>query len=301
MDQIPTQRLLLVTGPAGAGRSTAINALEDLGFEAVNNMPLSFLEPLIQGGQPRRPMALGFDSVNRDFSTGALLALLDKLSSRTELRVELLFLECRNEVLLRRFSETRRRHPLAPAQTPADGIARDRDLLGAVRARADVVIDTSDMTPHDLRAELAQLFGSDGSGELAITLQSFSYKRGMPRNLDMVFDVRFLRNPYWIEELRGLNGRDRAVRDYVAADERYDAFYDHLLALVSLLLPAYVEEGKSHLSIGFGCTGGQHRSVALTEMLAEGLEDRGWRVSKRHSELERRGMVPLNLNQGKTA
>ena len=281
-------RLVLVTGPSGAGRSTAINALEDIGFEAIDNLPLRLLPRLIAGGGPGRPLALGLDARNRDFSVNALLDTIDSLSRDPDLAAELLYLDCAPDVLLRRFSETRRRHPLAPAESPDTGIARELDLLAPIRVRADVLLDTSELTPHDLRAQIERWYAPGGQAPLAVSLNSFSYKRGVPRGIDMVFDCRFLRNPYWQEDLRGLSGQDAEVAAYVAADPLFAPFFDHLTGLAQLLLPAYVAEGKSHLSIGFGCTGGQHRSVTVTERLAQTLAETGWQVSIRHREMERR-------------
>ncbi len=282
---LPTARTLLVTGPSGAGRSTAINALEDLGYEAIDNLPLSLIPRLLEAPGQDRPLALGIDTRNRDFSTNALIELLDR-----EPGIELLYLDARAETLLRRYSETRRRHPMAPAETPEIGIARDFDLLGPIRARADVLIDTSDLTPHDLRAEMERWFApADGTG-LAVSVQSFSYKRGLPRGVDMVFDCRFLKNPYWEPSLRAADGRASEVAAYIATDPRYAPFFDHVRDLTLFLLPAYVSEGKAHFSLAFGCTGGQHRSVAMAEALREALAQAGWRVSIRHRELERRGL-----------
>ncbi|MBT9384713.1 RNase adapter RapZ [Pseudooceanicola sp. CBS1P-1] len=280
-------RLVLVTGPSGAGRSTAIRALEDLGFEAIDNLPLSLL-PRLLDGPPPRPLALGVDARNRDFSTAGLAELVDTLRRKQGVPLELLYLDCRAEVLSRRFSETRRRHPLAPAETPEDGIAREFDLLGPIRGRADVLVDTSDMTIHDLRAEVGRHFAAEEAQGLAISLQSFSYKRGLPRGLDMVFDVRFLRNPYWEPALRDLTGMDLPVQDYVAADPRFKPFLEKVTDLTLMLLPAYIEEGKAHLAIGFGCTGGKHRSVTLAERLGQALAEAGWQVSIRHREQEGR-------------
>ncbi|QOL81595.1 RNase adapter RapZ [Pseudooceanicola spongiae] len=283
-----TPRLVLVTGPSGAGRSTAIRALEDLGFEAIDNLPLSLLPRLLDGPPLRRPLALGLDTRNRDFSTAALLEALDRMGAIEGLSLELLYLDCRADVLSRRYSETRRRHPLAPAETPEDGIAREFDLLSAVRERADVLVDTSEMTVHDLRAEMDRLFAPVTGQGLAVSLHSFSYKRGLPRGLDMVFDVRFLRNPYWAPDLRALTGLDSAVQEHVAGDPRFAGFLAKVTDLTLMLLPAYLEEGKSHLAIGFGCTGGQHRSVTLAERLGRALAEEGWQVSIRHREQERR-------------
>ena len=295
-------RCVMVTGPSGAGRSTAIRVLEDLGFEAIDNMPLSLLPRLLDGPGHTRPMALGIDTRNREFSVAALIEAIDQFGERYGHPLELFYLDCREDVLLRRFSETRRRHPMAPAESPTEGIAREFDLLIPIRARADILIDTSELTPHELRAEVERWFAPDadqGRG-LAVSVNSFSYKRGLPRGIDMVFDCRFLRNPYWEEGLRGLNGTDAQVAGYVAEDHRYSVFFDRVLDLTEMLLPAYAEEGKAHLSIGFGCTGGQHRSVTLAENLARALAEQGWQVSIRHRELERRRNGALRSPDGQT-
>ena len=283
------QRLVFVTGPSGAGRSTAVNALEDIGFEAIDNLPLSLVPRLLDGPPIGRPIALGIDVRNRDFSTNALIDVIDRLSANPEFEVELLYLDCSAEVLIRRFSETRRRHPLAPADAPAQGIGQEIDLLVPIRARANILIDTSELSPHELRAEIEHWLGSDAENRLAVSVQSFSYKRGTPRGIDMMFDCRFLKNPHWEPALRGLNGQAQAVADYIEQDPRFDEFFAKVTELVKMLLPAFAEEGKSHFSIGFGCTGGQHRSVAIAEKLANALAASGWQVSKRHRELERRG------------
>lgn len=288
----PQARCVMVTGPSGAGRSTAIRALEDLGYEAIDNLPLSLLPRLLDGPGHSRPMALGVDTRNREFSVAALIEAIDRFGERYGHPLELFYLDCREDVLIRRFSETRRRHPMAPAESPAEGIAREFDLLGPIRARADILIDTSELTPHELRAEVERWFAPDAGRGLAVSVNSFSYKRGLPRGIDMVFDCRFLRNPYWDETLRGLNGTDAGVQGYVAEDPRYRSFFDKVREMTEMLLPAYAEEGKAHLSIGFGCTGGQHRSVTLAENLAAALARAGWRVSIRHRELERQQNRP---------
>lgn len=284
-------RCVLVTGPSGAGRGTAIRVLEDLGFEAIDNMPLSLMPRLLEVGHGR-PMALGIDVRNRDFSANALIEVIDGYGHTANPAPELLYLDCREDVLLRRFSETRRRHPLAPAESPGEGIAREFDLLVPIRARADFLIDTSELTPHELRSEVETWFAPQPDRRLAVSVNSFSYKRGLPRGIDMVFDCRFLQNPYWEEGLRALNGCDPQVAAYVAQDERFDDFFGRVSGLIEMLLPAYSDEGKAHLSIGFGCTGGQHRSVAVAEILAKTLADSGWQVSIRHRELERRATAP---------
>jgi len=289
---IPTkpndQRVVLVTGPSGAGRSTAIKVLEDVGYEAIDNLPLSLLPRLLGGPPIGHPLALGIDVRNRDFSTAALIEMIETISRTDGLKVELLYLDCSTDVLVRRYSETRRRHPLAPAKSPIQGIEQEIDLLVPIRARADVLLDTSTMSPHDLRAEVERWFAPETGQRLAVSVHSFSYKRGVPRGVDMIFDCRFLKNPHWEESLRSFDGRNKEVADYIATDPRFAAFFGKVKELINMLLPAYIEEGKAHLSIGFGCTGGQHRSVAVAEKLVNALAQDGWQVSIRHREMERK-------------
>ncbi|MEC9103794.1 MAG: RNase adapter RapZ [Pseudomonadota bacterium] len=288
LEAAPAVRRVLVTGPSGAGRTTAIRALEDLGYEAIDNLPLSLVPRLRDGGASPRPMALGIDVRNRDFSTNALIETIDTWGADRTQPLEVLYIDCAVETLVNRFSETRRRHPMAPAETPRDGIDKEMDLLAPIRARADMLIDTTEMSPHDLRAQIAQWFAVSETRSLAVSIHSFSYKRGLPRGIDMVLDTRFLSNPYWEESLRGLDGTSAAVQNYVASDEKFTGFFDRVLDLTRTLLPAYVDEGKSYFAIAFGCTGGQHRSVTMTELLAKALAEDGWQVSIRHRELERR-------------
>lgn len=291
------QRVVLVTGPSGAGRSTSINVLEDIGFEAIDNLPLSMLPRLLSAPPSARPLALGLDARNRDFSTAALIETIETLEKWPNISTDILYLDCADSELINRFSTTRRRHPLAPAETSAIGISREKDLLVPIMARADIVLDTSNLTPHQLRGELQRLFSPETGTHMAITINSFSYKRGLPRAVDMVFDGRFLRNPYWEAPLRSLDGRDAQVAAYIKEDKRLKPFFDQVLSLALMLLPAYLEEGKAHFAIGFGCSGGQHRSVALAEMLGKALAEEGWQVSIRHRELERREpLQPVAIN-----
>lgn len=282
------QRIVLVTGPSGAGRSTAINALEDLGFEVIDNLPLSLLARLMDGPPLARPVALGLDVRNRDFGVDALIDTIDQLAAREDVDDQVLYIDCAEDELVRRYSETRRRHPLSPDTVPLVGIRQELELLVPIRARAHVLIDSSGISPHDLRSEIADGFGVPSGQKLGMTVQSFSFKRGLPRGLDMIQDVRFLRNPHWDAKLRGLDGRDADVGRYIADDPRFTEYFDKLCDMIMFLLPAYRDEGKTHLSVGIGCTGGQHRSVYLTERLAESLAQNGWQVSKRHREMERR-------------
>lgn len=283
--QIP--KLVLVTGPSGAGRSTAIRALEDLGFEAIDNLPISLIPRLLDGPPWEHPLALGVDVRNRDFSTAGLLGLIDSWERSGSVEASLLYVDATDDVLVRRYSETRRRHPLSPDGSALDGIAEEKRLLSTLRARAEILIDTSQFSPHALKAEVEQWFAPKGHLKMALMVQSFSYKRGLPRGVDMVFDCRFLRNPHWCAELRSQDGRDEAVRAYIAEDDLFDTFFEQVERMAETLLPAFMSEGKSYLCIAFGCTGGRHRSVALTEMLADALAQKGWQVSKRHRELER--------------
>lgn len=282
MTEQPEHQLLLVTGPAGAGRSSAINILEDLGYEGIDNLPMHLL-PRLLSAPLARPLAIGIDTRTRGFDAAQLLQLLAKPSPPA-----LLFLDCNEENLLRRFSETRRRHPMAPAETPVLGIHREAELLHGLRRRADILIDTSELSPHDLKAEMARLFSFSSAETLAISVQSFSYKRGTPRGVDMILDCRFLQNPHWQPALREFNGKDAPVADFVAADPLFTPFFQQLTDMCDLLLPAYQKEGKAYFAIGFGCSGGKHRSVSIAEKLAKTLAQRGWQVSIRHREIGRR-------------
>lgn len=284
------QRVIMVTGPSGAGRSSAINALEDAGCEAIDNLPLSLIPRLLDGPPLPRPLALGVDVRNREFSVDGLLELVARLHRQPDVMVELLFLDCDADTLVRRFSETRRRHPLRPDEPPLVGILQEIDLMAPVRDAADHLIDTSTLTPHALRAEVQRAFVPARGLPMAISLQSFSYKRGLPRGVDMVFDCRFLANPHWDATLRDGDGRDQAVAAFVEADPRFAPFFARVHDLIGSLLDAFVAEGKTSLTLAFGCTGGRHRSVAMVEKLALALTAEGWQVSRRHREMDRREM-----------
>ena len=285
----PTPAVVIVTGMSGAGRTTALHALEDMGYEPLNNFPLGLVPALIeQGGGARQPLALGVETRTRGFSARAMSETLALLRQRLPTPPLLVFLDCADDVLVRRFSETRRRHPLAPAEEPAAGVVRERDLLGDIRGSADIVIDTTGLSPHDLRREVEARFSPDRARRMTVGLSTFSYKRGAPVGADMMLDCRFLRNPYWEESLRDLDGRDPRIQRYVSLDTRFGAFLDQLTEMVLMLLPAYLDEGKVFFSVALGCTGGRHRSVSVAELLAERLEAAGWPTSVRHMELERR-------------
>ena len=289
-DAPSAQMVVIVTGMSGAGRTTAINALEDLGFEALNNFPLALVERLIKPADSgRNPIAIGVETRTRGFSARALTELIDRLRGRSGVGAMLVFLDCSDETLIARFNETRRRHPLAPAEDVATGIGRERDILAEVRARADAVIETSDLSPHALKAEIALRFSPQMATGLVIGVHSFSYKRGAPLEADMVLDCRFLRNPYWEEALRNLDGRDGAIQAFVREDPLFQDFFERLSELVLMLLPAYKAEGKAYFCLALGCTGGRHRSVVVGEMLSDLLKAQGWPVVLRHREIERAG------------
>jgi UPF0042 nucleotide-binding protein len=286
-----TTPVVFVTGPSGAGRSTAIAALEDLSFEVIDNLPLSLVGRVLNGPPTGRSLALGIDTRNRDFSVQRFIDLIEKLRANKAIDLNVLFIDCAPEVLLRRFSETRRRHPVAKGQDTEAGIAEEIQLLAALKEHADHFIDTSAFNVHELRAEIDRTFAQPDTTQLAVSVQSFSYKRGMPLGLDLAFDVRFLRNPHWVPDLREKTGQSEDVAAYIAEDTHYLPFRAKIEELLLMLLPAYEAEGKSHLTIGLGCTGGQHRSVAVAESLAATLAENGWRVSLRHRELERRSGI----------
>jgi RNase adapter protein RapZ len=281
-------RVLLITGMSGAGHSTALKTLEDMGYEAVDNLPISLLPSLLHHEAAAcRPLVIGIDIRTRDFGIAALLAALDELAA-TGAAPDLVFLDCEDELLQRRYTETRRRHPLAGDRPVTDGIRLERERVSPLRARADLVIDTSALTVADLKRLLQGHFALDAASGVSVFVTSFSYRNGLPRDADLVFDVRFLDNPHYDPTLRPLTGLDAAVAERVAADPGYAPFFERLTGLLLPLLPRYDREGKSYLTIAIGCTGGQHRSVFVAERLAEWLLQQGKRVTVAHRELAQR-------------
>jgi len=278
--------VVLVTGLSGAGHTTALKILEDLGYEAVDNLPLTLMDGLA-GGKLARPLAVGVDSRTRDFSAATLSDRLDRLTRDPALGVKLLFLVCSDEVLRRRFTETRRRHPLALDRPVADGIRQERELLAPLRERADLVVDTTDLAIGDLKHLLQGHFRIQSAPAAAITVMSFSYRNGLPREADLVFDVRFLANPHYRDELRPLTGEDGPVAQFIEADPAWNPFFAALGHLLLPLLPRFEREGKSYLTLAVGCTGGRHRSVFAAECLAQWLRAQGRHVSLRHRDLDR--------------
>jgi len=294
----PHPPVVVVTGLSGAGRSTCLKVLEDLGYEAVDNLPLSLLDRLVETVSDK-PLAVGIDSRSRDFRPHALMAAIRPIRDGLNRPATLLFLDCDEEVLARRFTETRRKHPLALDRPVADGIALERRLTFPLRDAADDVIETSHLEVHEFRVMMRERYalagGAAGRAGMTVSIVSFSYKRGLPRTADLVFDVRFLRNPHYDPELRPLTGRDRAIKDHVAGDPAYGPFLENLKALVGPLLPRYSQEGKSYLTLAVGCTGGRHRSVSIAETLADWIRDLGHGVHLRHRELDGEGVPPAAL------
>ncbi|AWJ86936.1 RNase adaptor protein RapZ (plasmid) [Azospirillum sp. TSH58] len=281
-------QLVLVTGMSGAGMSVALKALEDLGYEAVDNLRLSLVPALLEQADPRkRPLALVIDSRTRDFSAHAMLEEVEALKAHAELEVRLVFLDCGDETLQRRFTETRRRHPLAIDRPVPDGIQLERAMLLPLKQQADVTIDTTQLSIHDLRRILSGNFQIGTQAALQVFVTSFSFRMGLPREADLVFDVRFLTNPHYDPDLRPLTGLDPRVAARVEGDPDFAEFFRHLTDLLQPLLPRYNQEGKSYLTIAVGCTGGKHRSVFVAERLAAWLDGLGLKVGISHRELER--------------
>lgn len=282
------QPVVLVTGMSGAGRSTALKILEDLGYEAVDNLPLTLLTGLIRQGSyngAKRPLAIGVDIRTRDFAVDPALNALDKFVRHEGIEIRILFLDCDDDVLLRRYTETRRRHPLAEDRPVPDGIRLERRLLSRLRDRAAAVVDTSSTTLGNLKEQVTGYFGLDDGTELNVSVTSFSYRQGLPREADLVFDVRFLSNPHYDAALRPLSGTDAEVGAFIAADQDFNKFLGHLKSMLGILLPRYEKEGKSYLTIAVGCTGGRHRSVYVARRLVELIENLGHRVTLHHRDL----------------
>jgi RNase adapter protein RapZ len=283
--------ILIVTGLSGAGKSVALKTLEDAGWETVDNLPLSLLDKLIAAPPPQgrdaeeaRSLAIGIDARTRGFDAAAILSAMSALRDRHSAQVDMLFLDCAGSVLERRFAETRRRHPLALDRPASDGIARERELLEPLRRAAGHVFDTSDMTANALQQSIRQIFS--GSFESTLTLLSFAYARGVPRNADLMFDMRFLRNPYWDETLRTMTGLDAPIRDYVMDDPHFEVALGQIEALLHTVLPRYSADGKAYVTVAFGCTGGRHRSVCVTEEIGSRLRAAGFSPTISHRNLE---------------
>ncbi len=281
---------MLVTGLSGAGKTTALKTLEDVGWEVVDNLPFALLERLLATRQPEgapdsRPLALGIDTRTRGFDAASIVERIKSMRDSHDAAIATLFLDCTGAELERRYSETRRRHPLAPDRPASDGISRERELLAPLRRWADHVIDTSATTTNDLRLDLRNRFAAAHGGDMLINVMSFGFARGIPRNADLVFDMRFLRNPHWDEKLRSRTGLDGEVGAYVRADPAWDEATARIRDLVLMLIPRYQAEGKAYLAIAFGCTGGRHRSVHVAEFMGAALRESGLNPGIAHRDI----------------
>jgi len=276
--------LVLVTGLSGAGKNSILRALEDLGFETMDNPPLGTLEDLIRCAE--RNLAIGVDARSRGFDAAVVLETLARLKGHAGPRAVLVYATADDAALLSRYTETRRRHPLAQGGKVADGIALERQLTEQLRQAADLLVDTSSLKLPALRQIIERSFGAGCPG-MAISLVSFGFPHGLPREADVVFDARFLNNPYYVEKLRLLTGLDTDVADFIETDPDLAPFFAHITGIVDFLLPRFVHEGKKYATIAIGCTGGQHRSVYLVERLGAHIGRSGWRVGLHHRELRR--------------
>ena len=283
------QRLLLVTGMLGAGKTTALHELEDIGWEAIDNFPIRLLTRLIgegeRGESDAAPLAIGFDSRTRGFSPERVIERVKQLSARSELEVTTLFLDCSTAELQRRYDETRRRHHLAQDVPVDSGIRAERELLAPLRRWADVLIDTTRFSSNELRQVIRQHFAHEAHGQMTVTVASFGFARGVPPAADLVFDMRYLDNPHWQPELRGLTGLDQAVGAHIERDEAFAANFERIRDLLLDLLPRYAAQGKSYVNIAFGCTGGRHRSVFMAEKIAAALREGGFSPTVLHRNL----------------
>lgn len=299
---LPRQRVLLVTGMLGAGKSTALRELEDLGWESIDNFPIRLLDRLIGGGSGKasssHPLAIGFDCRTRGFVPADIIERVKLLSGRPELEITTLFLDCAGHELARRFDETRRRHYLAQDMPVPSGIKAERELLAPLRRWAEVLIDTTDFTTNDLKQTIRAQFSQTAPQEMTVTVSSFGFARGMPPATDLVFDMRFLDNPHWQPGLAELTGLDEPVARHIAENPLFVSAFAKIRDLLLELLPEYARQGKTYVNIAFGCTGGRHRSVYTAERMAQALREGGFSPTVLHRNLGSRaaGLVEGSPN-----
>ena len=282
------KRIVIVSGLSGAGKTSVLKILEDSGFEVIDNLPLSVLQQVITDTKEGSRVAVGIDARTRDFDCDKLCRLCSDIKDASDIAEKIIFLDCDDEHLLRRFTETRRSHPLAKNKTLSDGIAQERALMAPLRDKSDLIVDTTDLKIAQLRTIIESEINAAQSKELVVSVISFSYREGLPREADLVFDARFLRNPFYDPDLRSLTGKDRSIGDYIEQDPDFRPFLNGLTGLLLLLLPRFKQEGKSRLTIAVGCTGGKHRSVYIAEQLYKWLlSQKQCIVTLTHRELDK--------------
>ena len=282
-------RIVIVTGMSGAGKSSALHALEDVGFETVDNLPVTLLQAVVAaGGGTERPLALGIDVRTRDFDAAQLIAAREAMRHHAGVETTIVFLDCDSEVLGQRYTETRRPHPLAHDLPVSVGVEMERRLLATLREHCDILIDTSRLSIADMRRVLLGHFANEAKRAMQVFLTSFGYRHGIPRDADIVLDVRFLKNPHYVPALSHKTGLDRAVGAYIEKDPAVKTFLSRATAMLKPLLPLYAKEGKSYLTIAVGCTGGQHRSVYVVERLKAWLATQKVTFAVRHRDIPTR-------------
>jgi len=293
-DESPSpQRILLVTGLSGAGKSTALQVLEDLGWEALDNFPIRMLGSLVDSGDNTLPVAIGFDSRTRGFVPAEIIALCKQLEARDDVELTTLFIDCGSTELERRYNETRRLHPMARGRPVLDGIKAERELLEPLRRWADIVVDTTTYATNQLQQVVRERFADRADQTMAVTMTSFGFSRGIPPLADLLFDMRFLDNPHWAPGLREQTGLDAPVGEHILADRAFEPVFSRIIDLLLEALPHYASQGRSYLNIAFGCTGGRHRSVFSAERAAAVLREAGFSPTVIHRNLGSRPADPL--------
>jgi RNase adapter protein RapZ len=303
MTDSTVKQVLLITGLSGAGKSTALKTLEDIGWETIDNFPIRLLENLLNtplpnsSGNADPPLAIGFDSRTRGFEPNNLIETIQALQANERYLISTLYLDCAGIELERRYSETRRRHPLALDRPAKDGIALERTRLDPLRRWADHVIDTSTLSTNSLQKNIRQQFAIVDTGSTIVTITSFGFSRGLPNNIDLLFDVRFLANPFWEDHLKLMTGLDEPVGAYISNDSAYQGAMERFEDMLKFLLPKYQDAGKSYVNVGIGCTGGRHRSVHVAEALSKNLHEAGFSTTVSHRNLASRPMEALEAMQ----
>ena len=284
---VDTHELILVIGQSGAGRTTVIHILDDQGFDTLDNVPVHLIPRVASTDLVDKPLAIGLDIRSKSFSLQNLMKEINNWKALSKSRVVILFLECNLEILIKRFTLSRRPHPVPGENNLEISIKRELKLIAPLREKADFVLDTSNTSPNELRLKLGSILPIANKRSIQIMLQSFSFRSGLPIGLDMVFDCRFLKNPNWVSGLKDLNGTDEEVKGYLHKDKSWASFKKNILQMLFTIIPAFEREGKSYLSIGFGCTGGQHRSVFVAEQLYKHLSDKKQDVRILHTILQK--------------